>query len=97
MYELRFHPKVDKELSKLSADVRRLIRDEHLPAISVDPHKNSKSLKGSLKDFLRKDFHCGGISHRIAYEIDEKQKVVYILMIGKRDNFYDRLNRRVNI
>jgi len=39
MYELRFHPQVDKELGLLPKQVRKIIKDVHLPAISSDPHK----------------------------------------------------------
>jgi mRNA-degrading endonuclease RelE of RelBE toxin-antitoxin system len=48
MYELRFHPKVDKELSKLPFEIRRVIRDKHLFVIADDPHKSGKPLKGAL-------------------------------------------------
>lgn len=30
-----------------------------------------------------------------AYEINEKEKVVYVIMIGKREGFYERLRRRL--
>ena len=39
MYELRFHPQVDKELEQLPLEVRRIIKNVHLPAISTEPHK----------------------------------------------------------
>jgi len=96
MYELRFHPKVDKELSNLSSEVRNVISNEHLLFISEDPRKSGKPLTAALKGFWRRDFNCEGTSYRIAYEIDDKEKAIYILMIGKRESFYERLQRRVN-
>lgn len=96
MYELRFHPKVDKEIKGFSLKFLKILRDEYLLVIADDPYKNGKPLRGSLKGFWRKDFSYEGISYRIAYEIDEKEDVVYILMIGKREGFYERLQRRAN-
>ncbi len=94
MYELRFHPRVDKELIQLPAEVRRKIRDAHLPAISTDPHKAGERLSGLLKGFWKLSFRHSKVDYRIAYEIDEKEKAVYILMVGKRERFYERLERR---
>jgi len=94
MYELRFHPKVDKELSKFLPEIRKVIRDEHLLAIADEPYKSGKPLKGTLRGFWRRDFSYEGVSYRIAYEIDDREDVVYILMIGKRESFYERLHRR---
>jgi mRNA-degrading endonuclease RelE of RelBE toxin-antitoxin system len=97
MYELRFHPKVDKELGKLALEFRRIIRNEHLLAIADDPYKNGKPLKGALKGFWRRDLSHDGVSYRIAYEIHDKEDIVYILMIGKRESFYERFHRRIDI
>lgn len=66
----------------------------HLPAISTEPHKAGERLSGLLKDFWKRSFHRSGVDYRIAYEIDEKEKAVYILMVGKREKFYERLERR---
>jgi mRNA-degrading endonuclease RelE of RelBE toxin-antitoxin system len=97
MYELRFHPKVDKELGKFFTEIRKVIRYKYFPDIANDPRKSGKPLKGTLKGFWSKDFIYEGVSYRIAYEIDDKENVVYVLMIGKRESFYERLKRRANI
>lgn len=71
-----------------------MIRDKHLISIADNPYKSGKPLKGILKGFWRKDFTYEGVSYRIAYEIDNEEGAVYILMIGKREGFYEQLSRR---
>jgi len=95
MYKLRFHPQVDKELEQLPLEVRRIIKNVHLPAISTDPYKAGERLSGLLKGFWKRSFRQSRVDYRIAYEIDEKEKTVYILMVRKREKFYERLERRV--
>ena len=95
MYELRFHPHVDKELELLPKQVRKIIKDVHLPTISNNPHKAGERLSGLLKGFWKLSFRQSRVDYRIAYEIDEKEKTVYILMVRKREKFYERLERRV--
>ena len=94
MYELRFHPQVDKELRLLPKQVRKIIKDAHLPAISSDPHKVGERLSGLLKGFWKLSFRQSRVDYRIAYEIDDKERSVFILMVGKREKFYERLERR---
>ena len=67
----------------------------HLPAISTDPYKARERLSGLLKGFWKRNFRQSRVDYRIAYEIDEKEKTVYILMVRKREKFYERLERRV--
>ena len=94
MYELRFHPQVDKELGLLPKQVRKVTKDVHLPAISGDPHRSGERLSGLLKGFWKLSFRKSGVDYRIAYEINDKERFVYILMVGKREKFYERLQRR---
>lgn len=47
-------------------------------------HPNIKKLKGELKKYYR--FRSGNI--RIIYQVDKKEKVVWIVAIGKRGKIY---------
>lgn len=95
MYELRFHPAVDKELESLHKDLRREIRNHHFQAISSNPREEGEILRGPLKGYWRRSLRWRGVEYRISYEIDEEEKVVYILMVRKREKFYSLLRRRV--
>jgi len=95
MYELRFHPKVDKELEAIPKELRIEIRDVHFVAISSEPRKEGEPLKGTLRGYWKRSLRWRGVEYRISYEIDEKDKAVYVLMVRKREGFYPLLERRV--
>jgi len=95
MYELRFHPQVDRELKALPKGAKAEIKAKHLPAIQASPFEAGRSLSGPLRRFRRYAFSHGGVSYRIVYEVDREEGVIYVLMIGKREGFYERLRRRV--
>ena len=84
MYELRFHPQVDREL-----------KAKHLPTLQASPLEAGQALSGPLRRFRRYAFSYRGVSYRIVYEVEREAGVVYVLMIGKREGFYERLRRRV--
>ncbi|OGF57184.1 MAG: hypothetical protein A2Z21_03270 [Candidatus Fraserbacteria bacterium RBG_16_55_9] len=95
MYELRFHPQVDKELGDLPKLARQATKKIHFPKIASSPFEASKPLSGPRRKFRKYVFSHKGVSYRIVYEIDRDVEVVYVLMVGKREGFYERLKRRV--
>jgi hypothetical protein len=56
--------------------------------------KQEKGFQDYLRFFWKLSFRQSRVGYRIAYEIDEKEKAVYVLMVGKRERFYERLERR---
>jgi len=94
MYELRFHRKVDKELANLPIKVRKKIKYGFFPSLSEKP-TIGKVLSGELSGVWKLSFRASNTDYRIAYEINEDSKVVYIIMLGKREGFYERLKRRL--
>jgi len=69
--------------------------DIHLDKILHGPYIHEK-LHGDLEGILSYHFRKNKVDYRIAYSIDESKKVVYILMIGKRESFYEILERRLS-
>ncbi len=94
MYELLFHPQVDKELEKLPKSTIKTLKEFHLLEIARAPFVMGIPLSGPLSRFRKYVFSHKGISYRIAFEIDKDTRTVYILMVGKREGFYERLERR---
>lgn len=95
MYELRFHPQVDKELEVLPKTVRSKIKNLYFPEIARSPWDVGKPLAGGLKKFHVFIFSHQRVSYRIAYEIEKESRTVFILMVRKREGFYERLRRRL--
>lgn len=94
MYELRFHRKVDKELADLPIEVKKKVKYELFPSLSESP-TIGKPLSGALSGVWKFSFRTSNTDYRIAYEIDDNNKVVYIIMVEKREGFYERLKRRL--
>ena len=93
MYKVSYHPRVKKDLKKLDRPVVKEIQEVHIPKILQNP-KESKALVKNLAGIFSYHFRYEKQSYRIAYLIDESQEVVAILLIGKREGFYDVLRRR---
>lgn len=95
MYKDEYHPQVKKDLKALDHAAVRKIQSEYLDIILKDPLKYER-LSGNLSGIYSYHFKITKTEYRICYIINEVEKIVTILMIGKRENFYDILKRRVS-
>jgi addiction module RelE/StbE family toxin len=84
---------VRKDLKKLSHNAQSTL-SEHIEALSENT-RQGEPLHGMLRGIWRYEFTCVGASYRIAYRILEEERVVLVEMIGSRERFYERLQRRV--
>lgn len=94
MYRDEYHPQVKKDLKKLSPNLREAVRTEHIPAILSEPEKG-ELLTGDLGGISSYHLKFVRQEYRIAYVADEDTKTVFVLMIGKRGEFYRLLKRRI--
>jgi len=90
----KYHPQVKKDLRKIDTSVQESIKNLHIPKILDNPYSAEK-LIGDLSGIYSYHFKKGNAQYRISYTIDKTEKIVYILMIGKRENFYQILRRRL--
>lgn len=95
MTEIRFHPRVKKDLKQIDTKLLSKIRDDYLTQIQENPN-TGKPLKGALHDIFSYHFKFKNVHYRIAYMYSPKDHIVTILMIGKRENFYTVLSRRIS-
>lgn len=94
-YRDAYHPKIKADLKKLDKSVVRDIFDTHIDKILLDPHSAGEALHGSLAGISSYHFTRNRVEYRIAFAVKEEVKTVYILMVGKRENFYEILRRRL--
>ena len=94
MYKDEYHPRVKQDLKKIDVSTREEIKTTHIPAILSDPNIG-EMLTGNLSGI--RSYHCKSSNqqYRIAYIVSETEKVVFVLMISKRESFYTVLKRRV--
>ncbi len=93
-YRLQFHPDLKADLTALPRHLRTAILNDHLPRLQHNPGLG-KPLAGILAGIYSYSITFPGAQYRIAYRIIETDQVVFVLMAGKRERFYDRLRQRV--
>jgi mRNA interferase RelE/StbE len=86
MYSYKFYAEAEKDLSKLNNSIKKLFAKK-LSQIVKNPqigkdlgNKYNLNLKGLKKVYFDKK------RYRIVYEVLEKEIVIHIIAIGKRDN-----------
>jgi addiction module RelE/StbE family toxin len=89
-----YHPQVKKDLKKIDKSFQLEIKDFHISKILKDPYIGDE-LTGDLAGIRSYHFKKDRVQYRISYIIDETKEIVNILMIGKRESFYDILKRRL--
>jgi addiction module RelE/StbE family toxin len=94
VYSDRYHPQVKKDIKRLDKSVQKAIKNIHIEAILSNPYKYSQ-LKGNLSGIYSYHFKQINNEYRICYIVYEKERIVYILMIAKRENFYKLLEKRI--
>jgi len=94
MYEVLYHPQVKKDIKKLDHSLIKEVRAFHILRILENP-KRGKALLKNLAGIYSYHFRWSGQAYRIAYTIDEDRRTIAVLMIGKREGFYEVLKRRL--
>lgn len=94
MFELRFHPAVKKDLKKIKKSVVKEIKERHFTKLRDDPFA-AENLWHIFKGLKSYHFKSENTEYRIIYEIYEDINVVAVLLIGKREQLYEKLNRRI--
>jgi len=94
MFELKFHPAVKRDLKKVGKSVAGEIKDKHFVNIKENPSASENLLHifTGLKSY---HFKAGDVEYRIIYEIHEVENIVIVLLVGKRENLYSKLKRRI--
>lgn len=93
-YRLLTHPAIRKDLRRFPKQTVAYFVDEVFPAIANDPFRGSP-LHGELRGYWKRVVHHGGVSYCVVYEPDTKAKTIFVLSLGARGEFYERLRRRV--
>ncbi len=93
-YRDEYHPKIKADLKKLDKPVVREVFD-HIDKILAGPHSAGEALHGSLAGISTYHFTRNRVEYRIAFAVKEELGTVYVLMVGKRENFYEILRRRL--
>lgn len=94
-YKDEYHPKVKHDLKKLDKPVVKEIFEIHIEKILQNPNLGEQ-LYGDLEGVSSYHLRKNRVDYRIAYTINEDKQIVYIVLIGKREDFYEILKRRLS-
>ncbi len=94
MFRDEYHPAVKKDIKKIDKAIQEEIKEIHISAILSNPYIGEQ-LVGNFEGIYSYHFKKTRTEYRICYLISEQRKAVYVLMIGKRENFYKILKRRL--
>ena len=88
-YELAFKPKALKEWERLDTSIKEQFKKKLKERLEnpVIPKDRLSGYENVYKIKLRAS------GYRLAYEVREKEIVVLVLKIGKRDKIYDDLKK----
>ncbi len=91
MYRRVVTPSAKRSLKKLSLATRKALFDT-TRILETNPHAGEK-LSGSLYFLYSFHFKISNVQYRVAYTLDQKQKLVIVHLADTRENFYDKLRR----
>lgn len=94
MFKDQYHPAVKKDLKKLDSAVRKDIKAEWIPKLLKEPYYGEE-LAGPLSGIRSFHVKIRSTDYRVAYIIKENEEIIEVLMIAKRENFYQVLRRRL--
>ncbi len=98
MYDIKLHPKIDKDLKDLNQNLRiqvlkKIKQIQENPEVGLPlGNKNNLNLSGLKKVYVAKK------KIRIVYKIENNiLSIVYVIAIGKRDDMevYKKANKRI--
>jgi addiction module RelE/StbE family toxin len=92
MFEIAVQSSAKKDIKKLDVPVRNKVKEEILNLLRENPELGEELL-GNFTGIRSYHFEHNKVQYRIAYTIIEN--TIYILMIAKRENFYDMLKHRL--
>jgi len=91
IYDLDFKPKALKEWSKIDYSIREQFKKK-LKKRLENPKVESDKLSG-YDNIYKIKLRSSGF--RLAYEVKDKEIVVLVLKVGKRDKFYENLQNSI--
>ncbi|MBI4824697.1 MAG: type II toxin-antitoxin system mRNA interferase toxin, RelE/StbE family [Nitrospirae bacterium] len=94
MYEIKTIKAVKKDIKSLHPKLKDNIKNHHFKKIRESPF-GAHELGYAFKGLWSYHFSFEGTEYRIVYEIFEKDKLIVVIMIGKRESFYEKLRRRL--
>lgn len=80
-YKIKFLPSALKEWTKLAPPIQKQFKNK-LKERLLNPRNKASQLSG-FKDVYK--IKLRSVGYRLVYEVDEKEIVIYVIAVGKRE------------
>lgn len=95
MYQIEYYSSIKKDFKKLDRPALVFLKNRIFPCIENDPYQG-ELLHGEFHGLRKKYvFNFKGVAYRMAYEIKQDRRVVLLILVSTRENFYKELRRRI--
>ena len=84
MWRIRFSAAAEKAFGNLDAQMRRRIADYLDTRVAPEPRRHGKPMRSDQRAWR---YRLG--AYRIVCDIDDKNKVVYVVRLGHRSSVYE--------
>lgn len=96
MYQIFLTRQADKECKKRKSQFKEKVMNI-LNILRTNPFPSqSERLTGELNFLYSFHFSFRGTAFRLVYSVEEMKKVITVIMIGPRENFYRTLKQKLN-
>ncbi len=90
-YQVYLSKKAKKQYKNFDQHIQKKIK-HNLQQLEENPHK-CFTLTGKYADLRYIKITHKGVDYRVVYDISEDEKVVLVIFLGNRENFYKELRR----
>ncbi len=90
-YQVSLSKKAKKQYRNLDKHIKEKIKD-NLRRLEDNPYEGS-TLSGKYSDLRYIKLTHKGVDYRVVYDISEDEKLVLVVFLGTRENFYKELRR----
>lgn len=91
-YKIKFLPSALKEWKKLAPPIQKQFKKK-LKERLLSPRNQASQLRG-FKDVYK--IKLRSVGYRLVYEVNDKEIVIYVIAVGKRERglVYDKLEKK---
>ncbi len=90
-YRIIWDAKPARQIKKFDPQIRKIVKKK-VDKLGENPHQYS-FLSGPLSPLRKMDISTFSGQYRVAFSIDEREKMIGIIFVGPRENFYKELQR----
>lgn len=95
MYSVFLTKQAAKESRKRGHKFKKELA-EILVKLKSNPHPpKSEQLSGELNFIYSYHFNFSGTAYRLAYLVSKQEKILTVIMVGPRENFYKTLKQKI--